>query len=92
MYEGFWCGGVGGARGLIKLMLGFTRVGRSGEVEGQWHGTYRTLIKFYFFFLFFLEISAWSTQMAVEDKAVANLRDVGMTTFQLVFGVKLKTV
>lgn len=75
-------------------MLGFTRVGRSGEVEGQRHGTYRTLIKFYFFF-FFLEISAWSTPMAVEDKAVANLRDVGMTTtstFQLVFGIKLKTV
>lgn len=45
--------------------------------------------------IFFLEISAWSTPMAVEDKAVANLRDVGMTTtstFQLVFGVKLKTV
>lgn len=50
MYEGFWCGGVGGARGLIKLMLGFTRVGRSGEVEGQWHRTYRTLTKFYSFF------------------------------------------
>lgn len=57
MYEGFWCGGVGGARGLIKLMLGFTRVGRSGEVEGQWHGTYRTLIKFYFFFCFFGNLS-----------------------------------
>lgn len=53
-------------------MLGFTRVGRPGEVEGQWHGTYRTLIKFY---SFFLEISALSTPMAVEDKAVANLRD-----------------
>lgn len=23
--------------GMIKLMLGFTRVGRSGEVEGHWN-------------------------------------------------------